>query len=111
MAVSPATFKVTDHLGTTSLVLDAAGNRVAESRHYPYGEVRWSWPEGEGSTFPTEYRFTGQRIEDSLGIYAMGARFYDPYLTRFISPDSIIPQIANPQSFNRYSYGYNNPVK
>jgi hypothetical protein len=39
----------------------------------------------------------------------MGARFYDPYLNRFISPDTIIPDPANPQSFNRHSYVYNNP--
>jgi hypothetical protein len=29
-----------DHLGTTSLVLDDQGNRIAESRHLPYGEER-----------------------------------------------------------------------
>lgn len=40
----------------------------------------------------------------------MGARWYDPYLNRFISPDSIIPQPGNPQSFNRYSYVYNRPL-
>ena len=30
---------------------------------------------------------------------------------RFISPDTIIPYPANPQSFNRYSYCLNNPLK
>ncbi len=35
----------------------------------------------------------------------------DPYLNRFISPDSIIPDPANPQSLNRYAYCYNNPLK
>jgi hypothetical protein len=30
---------------------------------------------------------------------------------RFISPDTIIPNPANPQSFNRYSYCLNNPLK
>ena len=29
---------------------------------------------------------------------------------RMVSPDSIIPDPANPQSFNRYSYARNNPV-
>ncbi len=47
-----------DHLGTTSLVLNEAGDTVvAESRHYPYGEERWSSGADE---FPTDYRFTGQ---------------------------------------------------
>jgi RHS repeat-associated protein len=48
---------------------------VAESRYYPYGEERWS-----SDTLPTDYRFTGQRLDGDLGLYQMGARFYDPYL-------------------------------
>lgn len=30
---------------------------------------------------------------------------------RFISADTIIPHPLNPQSFNRYSYCMNNPLK
>jgi hypothetical protein len=40
-----------------------------------------------------------------------GARFYDPYINRFISADSIVPSPGNPQSLNRYSYVGNNPLK
>jgi hypothetical protein len=40
-----------------------------------------------------------------------GARHYDPYLNRFISPDTIVPDPANPQSLNRYAYVENNPTK
>jgi RHS repeat-associated protein len=103
-----------DQLGSTSLVLCgtsegcdgvAEGEVVAESRHYPYGEERWS-----DGTLPTDYKFTGQR-DAGLGLYHMGARFYDSYLNRFLSPDSIIPQPANPQSFNRYSYVEGNPCR
>jgi hypothetical protein len=32
------------------------------------------------------------------------------YLGRFISADTIIASLANPQSLNRYSYVYNNPI-
>jgi hypothetical protein len=41
----------------------------------------------------------------------MGARWYDGQLGRWSSPDSIVPNPANPQSYNRYSYTRNNPVK
>ncbi|MCA9933753.1 MAG: hypothetical protein KC415_07515 [Anaerolineales bacterium] len=34
----------------------------------------------------------------------MRARWYDPAIGRFISPDTIIPDPADPQSFNRYAY-------
>jgi RHS repeat-associated protein len=96
---------LTADLGSASLVLNASGNKVAESRHYPYGVERWS-----SGTLPTDYRFTGQRFEAGLGIYAMGARWYDPYINRFLSPDTIIPDPANPQSFNRYMYCLGNPL-
>jgi RHS repeat-associated protein len=102
-------YVATDHLGSTSLVLDDQGSVVAESRHYPYGEERWRWPQ-EG-TFPTEYRFTGQRIQSGLGLYFMGARQYDPALGRWISADTLVPDPANPQSFNRYAYVRNSPLR
>ena len=41
----------------------------------------------------------------------MNARWYDSSIGRFISADTIVPDPTNPQSFNRFSYGYNNPVK
>ncbi|MCB0036462.1 MAG: hypothetical protein KDE51_20660 [Anaerolineales bacterium] len=41
----------------------------------------------------------------------MNSRWYDGSIGRFISADSIVPDPTNPQSFNRYSYTYNNPVK
>jgi hypothetical protein len=40
----------------------------------------------------------------------MGARWYEPSLGRWISADTIVPDPANPQSLNRYSYVYNNPL-
>ena len=40
----------------------------------------------------------------------MNARFYVPYINRFISADTIVPDPARPQSFNRYSYVNNSPL-
>jgi hypothetical protein len=44
-------------------------------------------------------------------LYYYNARYYDPAIGRFISADSIIQDFANPQSYNRYSYVQNNPLK
>ncbi|MFZ6021632.1 MAG: RHS repeat-associated core domain-containing protein [Chloroflexota bacterium] len=57
------------------------------------------------------YRFTGQREEAALGLYDYNARWYDPYLNRFLSPDSIVPDPYNPIDWDRYNYIRNNPVK
>lgn len=39
------------------------------------------------------------------------ARYYDPELGRFIQPDDIIPDLSDPQSYNRYSYVRNDPLR
>ena len=39
------------------------------------------------------------------------ARQFDPALGRFLQADSIIPNPANPQSLNRYSYTLGNPLR
>ena len=84
---------VGDHLGTTSVVLNANGTVHSEARHYPYGEERWS-----SGTLLTDYRFTGQRSESGLGLVHMGARRYDPALARWVSADTIVPEPGSPQS-------------
>ena len=60
----------------------------------------------------TKYYYHGGQTRDaSTGLMYYGARFYDPALGRFLSPDSIVPQPGNPQSLNRYSYTLNNPLR
>ncbi len=94
-------------LSTTSVVLTKAGTQVvAESRHHPYGTER-----RRSGTFPTDYRYTGQRREEGLGLYRMGARWYDPALSRWLSADTLVPGEGEPQSLNRYSWVLGNPLK
>jgi hypothetical protein len=38
------------------------------------------------------------------------ARWYDGYLNQFVSPDPIVPDYRNPQSINRYTYVFGNPI-
>ena len=47
---------------------------------------------------------------DDVGLIYMNARYYVPNTNRMASPDSIVPDPANPQSFNRYSYVNNRPL-
>ena len=48
---------------------------------------------------------------DEMGIINMNGRIYDPLIGRFMSADPKIPNPRNLQSFNRYSYVRNNPLK
>jgi RHS repeat-associated protein len=101
-------FVLKDHLGSASVVTDANGALVpgADTRYYPFGEARFST-----SLMLTDKLYTGQREMADLGIYHYNARFYSPYINRFLSADTIVPGYANPQNFNRYSYVINNPLR
>ncbi len=93
-----------DHLTGTSLTTDSSGDLVARVKYYPYGETRSS-----SGALDTDRMFTGQRL-DGTGLYFYNARYYDPLLGRFISPDSIVPMLSNAQDWNRYAYALNNPL-
>lgn len=55
--------------------------------------------------------FTGYEMVDEVGIIDMNGRIYDPKLGRFLQADPLVQEPFNTQSLNRYSYGFNNPLK
>ncbi len=101
-----------DQLRSSSSLLTAAGALAPGGRAYytPFGAAR----AGTLTLTLTSKHFTGQYHEANLtgdaGLYDYGARWYDPRIGRFLSPDSIVPEPGNPQDLNRYSYVRNNPT-
>ncbi len=79
---------------------------IARQTYYPFGTVRTA-----SGTLPTDYTFTGQKLDASSNLLYYGARYYAADLGRFTQPDSLIPDPYNPQSLNRYSYVLNNPMR
>jgi RHS repeat-associated protein len=97
---------VNDQLGSTTLTLDANGALAGQIRYYAFGETRLAT-----GSMATDKLYTGQRSVMGLGLYDYNARFYDPYLKRFISADTVVPKVGTPQALNRYSYALNSPLK
>lgn len=58
----------------------------------------------------TDFGYTGRRNITGMGLMDYRARFYDSTLMRFIQPDTIIPNPADAQGWNGYSYVSNNPL-
>ncbi len=96
---------LSDHLGGTNVTLRADGTFSTTLRYLPYGDTRYN-----GGSQITSYRFTGQRWDSGTGLYFYNARWYDPYIGRFLAPDTIVPNPGNPQALNRYSYVGNRPL-
>jgi RHS repeat-associated protein len=92
-----------DHLGSAS-ALQKPDASMAYTWYLPFGGYR----PGSAHTQSSNGRdFTGQHENMELGLLYYNARFYAPTLGRFISADSIVPNPANPQSYNRYAYVLN----
>jgi RHS repeat-associated protein len=97
-----------DHLGTTRIVTDASGNVCYEADFYPYGGER-----AVTTTCSQSYKFTGKERDTETGNDNFGARYYPNNLGRFLTPDPLMAsgRASNPQSWNRYAYTLNNPVR
>jgi RHS repeat-associated protein len=102
---------VSDHLGSSTVVLDASSPPSVVSRQYhtPYGEVGWSG--GSAMTSLTSVGYTGQRLDTDSGLMFYNARMYDPVLSQFVSADTIVSDPSDPKTRQRYSYVSNNPLK
>jgi RHS repeat-associated protein len=96
---------LTDHLGSTSITVNDAGQRTAQVWYKPWGEVREVW-----GVLPTDRTFQGQ-IDPGWGLKHFGARWLDSSLGRFAQADSIIPGAGNPLAWDRYAGLGNNPVR
>ncbi|CAA6816982.1 MAG: Unknown protein [uncultured Sulfurovum sp.] len=64
------------------------------------------------TTIETTRAFTGhEQIAELSGLVHMNARVYDSDIGRFLSADTLIQDPHDSQSYNRYSYVRNNPLK
>ena len=93
-----------DQLGSSNVITNSAGAQVQLSQYKPFGELSLN------TATKVNYYFTGKEL-DSTGLYYYGARYYDPKVGRFITPDNYVAKPFNPQYLNRYSYCMNNPLR
>jgi RHS repeat-associated protein len=56
-----------------------------------------------------EKGYIGERLDDETGLLYLNARYYDPALARFISPDTLDPSEPG-VGINRYAYADNDPI-
>jgi RHS repeat-associated protein len=91
-----------DHLASVRLVTDATGATVEATGYAAYGERL-------ASGFQTQKGYIGERHDPETGLIYLNARYMDPILGRFISPDDWDPTEPGVGT-NRYAYAQNDPV-
>lgn len=85
---------------------DAWGMR----RAYDGGSLTVAQRLGYVTLQTTRRGYTGHEQVDGVGLIHMNGRMYDPWLGRFVQPDPIVQSPNLGQSWNRYTYVFNNPL-
>ena len=99
-------FAFTDHLGSITRLYSEYGNEVFAAEYD-------AWGKQTVTVDSLDFRrgYTGHEMMPEFGLINMNGRLYDPVLGRFLSPDNYVQLPDFSQSFNRYSYCLNNPLK
>jgi len=96
-------YTLEDHLGSCVMELNENAVVTGAEGYYPFGETAWMAPESE-----IEYRFirySGKEMDVS-SLYYYGARYYAPWLQRWVSADPA----GDVDGLNLYGFVGNNPI-
>ncbi len=104
-----------DHLGSLNAVTNDNGNLITQLSFSAFGQRRnhldWQTPINSNPAEQTTTRgYTGHEHVDSLNLIHLNARTYDAAVGQMMQADSIIPDIDDSQSLNRFAYVLNNPL-
>jgi RHS repeat-associated protein len=92
-----------NHVDSVAVITDENGNEVRRQSQRAYGQMLETVGEHDES-----FAFTGQR-QDETGLLFLHARYYDPEIGRFLSPDTETPGDLI-IGLNRFAYANNDPI-
>jgi RHS repeat-associated protein len=95
-----AQFHISDHLGSSHVVVNESGDWINREEYFPYGETSF------GGYARKRYRFTGKERDEESGLCYHGARYYVPWLARWASCDPA----GAVDGLNLYRYAKDNPT-
>ena len=98
-------YSVDDHLGSSTLELDANARIISHEGYYPFGGTAWLAVRAEIEAKYKVVRYSGKE-RDASGLYYYGIRYYAPWLMRWINPD---PQGCI-DGLNLYRMARNDPL-
>ncbi|OEE67892.1 hypothetical protein A1OO_19335 [Enterovibrio norvegicus FF-33] len=105
-----------DALQSVDMITDGYGVVVERRSYNVWGKQRKViWQEDSTTSVQlkiiTNRGYTGHEQIEEVGLTHMNGRVYDEEVGRFISADPIVQAPFVTNSFNRYAYVWNNPLK
>ena len=80
-------YQLANHLGSSSLELDGSGAMISYEEYYPYGSTSYQAVDARIKPAAKRYRFTQKERDEETGCNYHGARYYAPWLGRWMSCD------------------------
>lgn len=99
------TYFHTDHVGNVRVTTDDRGFLQNQYDYTAFGDIV-----DRTEVIDNDFELAGRETDDETGLVLMGSRYYHPGLGKFISADTVVPDVLNPQAYNRYAYVYNDPL-
>lgn len=96
-----------DPLESSRLETDAIGRLIAYEEYHAYGTTAYQATLTSLAPGARRYRYAGKERDEESGLYYFGARYYAPWLGRFLSVD---PKAGEYIHQSTYCYAANNPV-
>jgi RHS repeat-associated protein len=112
-------YPLEDHQGSGSNLTDSSGASLVRQSYNAFGLPRdgADWDGAVSSTDKATINnisrrgYTGHSMLGDMGLIHMNGRVQDAITGRFLSPDPTTANPGNTQSFNRYAYVNNNPLR
>ncbi len=99
-------FQMGNNLGSIALELNKNAKLISYEEYFPYGGTAIITGPNQAEVKLKEYRYSGKERDDSTGLYYYGARYYLPWVGRWLKPDPA----GTVDGMNLYAFVGGNPV-
>ena len=102
-------YQLGDHLGSVQAEVDDASvaRFISIEEFYPCGGTAYLAGADRAEAFRKRHRWSGKERDDETGLYYFGARYYAPWLCRWLACDPA----GMVDGCNGYVYARNNPIR
>ncbi|MEG4503821.1 SpvB/TcaC N-terminal domain-containing protein [Microcoleus sp. F6_B4] len=99
-------YQLDNHLGSATMEVDGEGQLISYEEYFPYGGTAFVAGRSLAEVKLKHYRYSGKERDAATGLYYYGARYYAPWLGRWMSCDPA----GTVDGLNLYAHNLGDPI-
>ena len=99
-------YTLSNHLGSSTVEVNENADIISYEEYHPYGTTAYQSGRNAAEVKLKRYRYTGMERDEESGLGYHGARYYPPWLGRWVSCDPA----GLADGANIYAYAHNAPT-